>query len=228
MAIWRGTGGPGDATTDAANEASVASTKAAEAEASASAAASSAASAATSATSASNDATSTAADVLSAAASALAASNSATAAATSETNAGTSATNAATSETNAANSATSASTAQTAAETAQTAAEAAQRELFEEVGIRGEITRLLGVFDSRIWKSNTSMHLFHFVFLAEAKDPTPCISTEALDVGYFSEDKLPPLSSGHHLRVPVFFKQLRSEAPIPYLVNVTSSQRISC
>jgi len=46
MAIWRGAGGPGDATTDAANEASVASTKAAEAEASASAAASSATSAA--------------------------------------------------------------------------------------------------------------------------------------------------------------------------------------
>lgn len=126
MAIWRGTGGPGDATTDAANEASVASTKAAEAAASATAAASSAASAAGSATSASDDATSTAADVISTAASALAASNSATAAATSETNANTSAANAAISETNAANSATSASTAQTAAETAQTAAEAAQ------------------------------------------------------------------------------------------------------
>jgi hypothetical protein len=126
MAIWRGAGGSGDATTDAANEASVASTKAAEAEASASAAASSAASAAGSATSASNDATSTAADVISAAASALAASNSETAAATSETNANTSAANAAISETNAATSATSASTAQTAAETAQTAAEAAQ------------------------------------------------------------------------------------------------------
>lgn len=126
MAIWRGTGGPGDATTDAANEASVASTKAAEAAASATAAASSAASAAGSATSASNDATSTAADVISTAASALSASNSATAAATSETNAGTSAANAAISETNAATSATNASTAQTAAETAQTAAEAAQ------------------------------------------------------------------------------------------------------
>ena len=126
MAIWRGAGGSGDATTDAANEASVASTKAAEAAASATAAASSAASAAGSATSASNDATSTAADVISTAASALSASNSATAAATSETNANTSAANAAISETNAANSATSASTAQTAAETAQTAAEAAQ------------------------------------------------------------------------------------------------------
>ena len=126
MAIWRGTGGPGDATTDAANEASVASTKAAEAAASATAAASSAASAAGSATSASNDATSTAADVISAAASALAASNSETAAASSETSAAASAADALASETAAASSATSASTAQTAAETAQTAAEAAQ------------------------------------------------------------------------------------------------------
>lgn len=102
MAIWRGAGGSGDATTDAANEASVASTKAAEAAASATAAASSAASAAGSATSASNDATSTAADVISTAASALAASNSETNASTSETNANTSAANAAISETNAA------------------------------------------------------------------------------------------------------------------------------
>ena len=54
MAIWRGAGGSGDATTDAANEASVASTKAAEAEASATAAASSATSAATEAASANN------------------------------------------------------------------------------------------------------------------------------------------------------------------------------
>ena len=54
MAIWRGAGGSGDATTDAANEASVASTKAVEAEASASAAASSATSAATEAASANN------------------------------------------------------------------------------------------------------------------------------------------------------------------------------
>ena len=126
MAIWRGAGGSGDATTDAANEASVASTKAAEAAASATAAASSAASAAGSATSASNDATSTAADVISAAASALAASNSETAAASSETSAAASAADALASETAAASSATSASTAQTAAETAQTAAEAAQ------------------------------------------------------------------------------------------------------
>ena len=120
MAIFRGAGGPGDATTDAANEASVASTKAAEAAASATAAASSATSAATSATSADADATSASTSETNAAASALSATTSETNAATSETNAATSATNAATSETN---SATSEANAATSAATA--AAEAA-------------------------------------------------------------------------------------------------------
>jgi len=126
MAIWRGAGGSGDATTDAANEASVASTKAAEAEASATAAASSATSAATSATSASSSASSASTDASAAAASALAAANSETAAATSELNAAASEAAAGISESNAATSETNAQTAQTAAETAQTAAEAAQ------------------------------------------------------------------------------------------------------
>lgn len=57
MAIWRGTGGPGDATTDASAEASAAANSASSAASSASAAASSAASAASDATSASTSAT---------------------------------------------------------------------------------------------------------------------------------------------------------------------------
>jgi len=147
MAIWRGAGGSGDATTDAANEASVASTKATEAEASAAAAASSASSAATSATTATTKASEASSSATSAASSASSAStsassalssaslaatsatsadDSATAAATSETNAASSASSASTSATNASNSATAASTAQTAAETAQTNAETAE------------------------------------------------------------------------------------------------------
>lgn len=101
-------------------------------------------------------------------------------------------------------------------EIGETAAETAQRELWEEVGIPAEITCLLGVFDSRIWKSETRMQLFHFAFLVETTNPTPQTSAEALDVGFFSEDKLPPLSAGHHLRVPYFFKQLRGEVPVPH------------
>lgn len=83
MAIFRGAGGPGDATTDAANQASVASTKAAEAAASATAAASSATSASTSATASASSATASASSATSAASSATSAASSATAAAAS-------------------------------------------------------------------------------------------------------------------------------------------------
>ena len=83
MAIYRGAGGSGDATTDAANQASVASDKAAEAASSATAAAGSATSAATSASDASTSAIASASSATSATNSATSATNSATAAAAS-------------------------------------------------------------------------------------------------------------------------------------------------
>ena len=118
MAIYRGPGGSGDATTDAASQATVATTKAAEAAASASAASSSATTAATEAsnasTSASNSETSKIAAVAAQVAAELA-----------ETNAETAQTNSETAQTAAELAETNAETAQTAAETAQTAAELA-------------------------------------------------------------------------------------------------------
>ena len=103
MAIYRGSGGAGDATNDITINRITELNQ--EAEASASAAASSASSAAGSASSASTSATN---------------------AATSATNAATSATSASTSATTASTAATAAQTAQTAAETAETNAETAQ------------------------------------------------------------------------------------------------------
>jgi hypothetical protein len=134
MAIWRGVGGPGDATGDAANQSVIAAAKAEEAALSADAAASSASAASTSATNAATSASAAATSEsnaatsegnastseTNAASSATSASTSATNAATSETNAATSATNASTSATNAANSATSASTSATNAATSAT------------------------------------------------------------------------------------------------------------
>jgi hypothetical protein len=119
MAIYRGPGGPGDATTDAANEASVASNKATEAAASAAAALASEVAAAASASAASASASA-------ASSSASSASSSASSASSSASSASTSASNASTSATSAASSATDAETAQAAAEAAQAAAEAAQ------------------------------------------------------------------------------------------------------
>ena len=88
MAIYRGPGGSGDATTDAANQASVATAKAAEATTSANAAASSA-------TSADNSATASSTSASNSATSATASENSATASASSATAAASSATAAA-------------------------------------------------------------------------------------------------------------------------------------
>jgi hypothetical protein len=85
MAIYRGPGGSGDATTDAANQATVATTKAAEAAASASAASSSATSADSSATSSSTSASNSATSATNSANSATASASSATAAASSAT-----------------------------------------------------------------------------------------------------------------------------------------------
>jgi hypothetical protein len=83
MAIYRGPGGSGDATTDAANQASVASDKAAQAASSATAAAGSATSAATSASDSSTSAIASASSATSSANSATASASSATAAAAS-------------------------------------------------------------------------------------------------------------------------------------------------
>ena len=110
MAIFRGAGGAGDATTDSSSQALAAINAAAEAEVSATEAASSASAAATSATNAASSATA-------AASSASSASSSATSASTSATNAASSASDASDSESNAADSATAAATSATTATT---------------------------------------------------------------------------------------------------------------
>ena len=55
-------------------------------------------------------------------------------------------------------------------EVGETLAEAAQRELWEEMGVEGKITKLLGIFDSRLWRSKTKAHLYHAIFLADSTD----------------------------------------------------------
>ncbi len=98
----------------------------------------------------------------------------------------------------------------------ETLATTAQRELWEEAGIYGPVTQLLGIFDSRLWHSDKRIHFYHAVFLIEVTDPTPRPSPEVSAAGYFAETELPPLSPGHHLRAPFVFRQLRGEVPVPY------------
>jgi hypothetical protein len=129
MGIYRGPGGPGDATGDATNEALKAIEAAAEAELSRDQAAASAVAAANSATSASTSDSDATAQASAAASSASAAATSASSASTSATSASSSAsaasisaTNAASSETNAETSATAASNSASAASTSASSA----------------------------------------------------------------------------------------------------------
>ena len=101
-------------------------------------------------------------------------------------------------------------------EVGQTLAQAVLKELHEETGLCGRVVSLLGIFDSRHWGSQPTSHMHHAVFLVDGEDKEPQPSLEAVEVGYFLEDKLPSLSIGHHLRIPFIFKLLRGERLIPY------------
>jgi ADP-ribose pyrophosphatase YjhB (NUDIX family) len=101
-------------------------------------------------------------------------------------------------------------------EVGETLAEAVQRELWEEALVHGKAVRLLGVFDSRRWKSHTKAQLYHVIFQVEVDGGQPAAGSEALDAGFFAEDNLPPLSPGHERIVPVIFKLYRGELPSPY------------
>jgi ADP-ribose pyrophosphatase YjhB (NUDIX family) len=105
-------------------------------------------------------------------------------------------------------------------EVGETLAEAARRELQEEAGISGRVSKLLGIFDSRLWHTQTKAQLYTAIFLVESDDSSPAPGPEALDVAFFSEGELPDLSPGHHLRVPFVFRLLRGEVPAPYFDQV--------
>jgi ADP-ribose pyrophosphatase YjhB (NUDIX family) len=100
-------------------------------------------------------------------------------------------------------------------EVGETLARSAERELCEETSVHGHVTQLLGIFDSRLWQTRTNVQLYSAVFRVESDD-SPVPGSEALDVGFFSENGLPPLSQGHHLRVPLVFKLYRGEICAPY------------
>ena len=101
-------------------------------------------------------------------------------------------------------------------EVGETLAEAAVREAFEEVGLEVRVTKLLGIFDSRLWRTRTKAQLYHVHFQAEIAGGTPTTSNEVSEFAWFAEDELPDLHYSEQLVLPVVFKLLRSELPAPY------------
>ena len=102
-------------------------------------------------------------------------------------------------------------------EVGETWAQSVARELREETGVVGAATRLLGVFDSRIWGRRTKNHVYWSTWLVETgDDQTPVAGPETTGVGFFAEDDLPPLDPGHRRRVPMVFKLARGDLPVPY------------
>jgi ADP-ribose pyrophosphatase YjhB (NUDIX family) len=108
-------------------------------------------------------------------------------------------------------------------EVGETLAETAQRELWEETGIRGRATRLLGIFDSRLCHSQTKAQLYHIVFLVEAERGDPVAGPETTGAAFFSQNALPPLSPGHHIRVPFVFRALEGKAAVPFFDPIDES-----
>ncbi len=98
-------------------------------------------------------------------------------------------------------------------EVGESPAEGTCREALEEAGIAVEPVALVGVYDSRYCGSVTSAHLYQFVFLCRLLDPTaqPHVTDETLDVGWYREEQLPPLSPGHARRIPDAFRFQRGE-----------------
>lgn len=70
------------------------------------------------------------------------------------------------------------------------------REVWEESGFEVEPRKVIGVFDAnRIGRRLELYHAFKIVFLCEITGGEPRASDETMDVGFFSFDKLPPLST---------------------------------
>jgi ADP-ribose pyrophosphatase YjhB (NUDIX family) len=101
-------------------------------------------------------------------------------------------------------------------EVGETLAEAAQRELLEEANVKGEVARLLGIWDSRLNGGQTKAQMYFAVFLIEPELGEPEAGPETTGARFFSERELPDLSPGHQITVPMVFRLQRGEIAAPY------------
>ena len=96
------------------------------------------------------------------------------------------------------------------------AALAAERELWEETGLRGKASSMLGLFDSRFWNCTSKRQIYLHVFEVAVPAGEPAISNETLDVRFFDPNHLPDLDPCHVGRIEVILKLRRGEIPVPF------------
>ena len=95
------------------------------------------------------------------------------------------------------------------AEIGRTLSESALLELWEEAGLRGEVVRLLGLFDGQKAGSRSKIHFTHAVFQIHCDQLMPTPGLETTDARFFAQEALPELYVGHDKIVPLCF-ELRS------------------
>ena len=92
----------------------------------------------------------------------------------------------------------------------ETPAECAAREFYEETGYQIKISRLLGVFSSLRYQVPTDVNrgrdVTHILFQGDLVGGSISTSNETVEIGWFSEFDLPPLSDGHLSRLTHAFK----------------------
>jgi ADP-ribose pyrophosphatase YjhB (NUDIX family) len=96
------------------------------------------------------------------------------------------------------------------AEVGELPSHSAVRELREETGLEGRAARLLAMLDSRVWRSAQRRHLVHLTFEVVAPTGEPRTTPEALAVGFFGPDAVPPLHPGHRHWVALLFELQRT------------------
>ena len=99
------------------------------------------------------------------------------------------------------------------AEIGRTPAESALHELWEEAGLRGRATQLLGIFDNRPSEGRSRFHVLVLIFEVVCDALTPSPGAETLEVGFFPTDALPsPLHPGHERRIAALLERRHTTA----------------